>query len=161
MSARRVRRVLTVTVLVATTCVTAALAATPGVYTGSTPLRHPRHMDIAIKVLHGGRRADWRVDVYAPCSVSEYSMGTTVGTDAGSIPPDPQIRFNLGRFVVSRHGTSDIGVHWSYTLNGHTVPGGFAGSVHYIQSWVQAGQHIRCDSGTLAWTARRSGQTFP
>jgi hypothetical protein len=161
MSARRVRRVLIVTALVAATCVTAAFAAAPGVYAGSTPLHHPRHMDIAIKVLHGGRRADWRVDVYAPCSVSEYSMGTTVGTDAGSVPPDPQIRFNRGSFVISRHGTSDIGVHWSYILMGHAVSGGFAGTVRYTQSWVQAGQHIRCDSGTLAWKARRTRQTFP
>jgi hypothetical protein len=118
-------------------------------------------MDIAIKMLHSDRRADWRVDVYAPCSVSEYSMGTTVGTDAGSVPPDPQIRFDRGRFVISRHATSDIGVHWSYTLKGRTVSGGFAGTMRYTQSWVQAGQHIRCDSGTLAWTARRSRQTFP
>jgi len=143
MSARRVRRVLTVTTLALATCATAALAATPGVYAGSTPMHHPRHMDIAIKVLHGGRRADWRVDVSAPCSVAEYSMGITVGTDAGSIPPDPQIRFNHGRFVIARHGTSDIGVHWSYTLSGHTVSGGFAGTVRYTQRWVQAGQHIR------------------
>lgn len=88
-------------------------------------------------------------------------MGTTLGTDAGSVPPDPQITFNRGRFVISRHGTSDIGVHSSYTLDGHTVSRGFAGTARYTQSWVQAAQHIRCDSGTLAWKARPSRQTFP
>ena len=133
-----------------------ALAAAPGIYFGQLYLNRPRQMDIAIKVLPGGRRADWQVDVSSPCPVGHTGIGAGFGTSAGSRPPDPQIVLHHGRFSISNHGSSPDAVHWSYTLTGHTVNQGFAGTVRYVERWTYNGRHVSCNSGTFYWRARRS-----
>jgi hypothetical protein len=115
-------------------------------------------MDITIQVLRGSRRAKWRVDVFGPCT-EHLRLGRTVGTDAGNIPQDPRLHLRGGRFVLNWHGYASLHPLWySYTLVGHAVPGGFAGTFHYRESDHHG---YRCDSRLLHWSARRTQRSFP
>jgi hypothetical protein len=114
-------------------------------------------MDIAIQVLSAGRRGNWRIDVYGPCTENER-LGRTVGTDAGSTPPDPQLRIKAGRFTLQRQATNpNAGLSYSYVLAGHAVHGGFTGTFQYTE---HEGSY-RCDSTLLRWRAHRTTATFP
>ena len=74
-------------------------------------------MDIEIQVVPGGRRANWRIDVFGPCTENEQ-LGRTVGTDAGNTPPDPQLRISDGRFVLKHHAHSSLSnLTYSYQLS--------------------------------------------
>lgn len=133
-----------------------ALAARSGVYKGGSRPAN-RHMDIAIQILGGGKRANWRIDVYGPCTEHER-LGRTVGTDAGSTPPDPQLRIKAGRFSLKRRATSPYsGLHYAYVLVGHTASGGFSGTFHYEE---HQGAY-RCDSKVLHWRAHHTNASFP
>lgn len=133
-----------------------ALAVTSGVYDGASRPGN-RHMDIAIQVTDGGRRANWRIDVYGPCTENER-LGRTVGTDAGSTPPDPRLRITSGRFTLTRRATNpNTGLQYSYVLTGRSARGGFAGTFHYTE---HQGAY-RCDSTVLRWSAHRTKATFP
>ncbi len=135
-----------------------ALAAGGPVYAGGSP-KATRHMDIEIQVAPGGRRANWRIDVFGPCTENEQ-LGRTVGTDAGNTPPDPQLRISDGRFVLKHHAHSSLSnLTYSYQLSGHAVPGGFAGTFHYHES--ESGTAYRCDSHLLHWRAHRRAGGFP
>jgi hypothetical protein len=155
---RRARRAIAVTVIGLLVGTAGAAAAGGPVYAGGSP-KADRYMDIEIQVLAGGRRANWRIDVYGPCTEHE-SLGRTVGTDAGGTPPDPQLRISGGRFALSRHGHNLLNTNftWSYQLAGHAVPGGFAGTFHYHESQPPA---YRCDSHVLHWHAHRRPGGFP
>jgi hypothetical protein len=163
---RRVTRalaaVLTVALLgagggAAIASVSAVAAVAPGVYAGGTP-RANRYMDITIQVLRGGRSANWRIDVYGPCTEHER-MGRTVGTDAGNTPPDPRLTLRDGSFVLNKHAMSKLdGLSYRYQLTGHAAPGGFAGTFHYSETDHHG---YACDSRLLHWRATRSAGTFP
>lgn len=108
-------------------------------------------MDITIQVLTGGRSANWRVDVFGPCTENEQ-LGRTVGTDAGNTPPDRRIRIRAGRFTLTKHATSPLsGLTYSYRLIGHAVHGGFAGTFHYQETDHHG---YSCDVPLLHWSAR-------
>ena len=83
-----------------------ALAAGDGVYAGGSPKAN-RYMDIELQVLPGDRRANWRIDVYGPCTEYER-LGRTVGTDAGDTPTDPQLRISGGRFTLRWHAHNSL-----------------------------------------------------
>jgi hypothetical protein len=88
-----------------------------------------RYMDIELQVLPSGHRANWRIDVFGPCTENER-LGRTVGTDAGNTPPDPQLRISGGRFVLGHHAHNMLSnLTYAYQLSGYAVPGGFAGDV--------------------------------
>ena len=153
------RGVLLVICLIAA-CAGAALAATPGLYASRAPNRRAqRWMEIKLQVLTGGQRVNWWFEATAPCT----SPGTSLGDDEQSGPgarPVPPARLVHGRFLVSHHGV-DV-VYWSFTLQGHVTPYGFAGTLRDTQHTVK-GRHpaVRCDTGVMRWTARRSGGSFP
>ncbi|MBV9605150.1 MAG: hypothetical protein JO027_08585 [Solirubrobacterales bacterium] len=135
----------------------AAAAVAPGVYAGRSP-RAVRHMDIELQVLPGDRRANWRVDVFGPCT-EHLTMGRTVGTDAGNTPQDPRLRLSGGRFTLNWHAYASLHPLWySYTLTGHAVAGGFTGTFHYRESDHHG---YLCDSHLLHWSARRTSGSFP
>jgi hypothetical protein len=145
--------------LLGTLSVTAAvaMAVTPGVYKGGSRTPANRYMDIQLQVLRGSRRANWRIDVSGPCTENER-LGRTVGTDAGSSPPDPRLKISNGRFLLRKHAIDTLdGLHYGYTLAGHAVAGGFAGTFRYTESQGA----YNCDSLLLHWRARRSDTTFP
>ena len=120
--------------------------------------RANRHMDITIQVLPGGRRANWRVDVFGPCT-EHLRLGRTVGTDAGNTPQDPRLRLAGGAFALNWHAYASLHPLWySYSLVGHATPGGFVGTFHYRESDHRG---YRCDSRLLHWSARRTSRSFP
>ena len=127
-----------------------------GVYTGGSKPGN-RHMDIALQILKGGHRANWRIDVYGPCTEHEQ-LSRTVGTDAGNSPPDPQLRIHAGHFRLRRRATNpNNGLKFSYLLVGRAVRGGFTGTFHYEE---HQGAY-RCNSKLLHWRAHRSQSSFP
>ncbi len=133
-----------------------AFAAT-GVFAGGSP-KATRHMDIAIQVLANGRRANWRIDVFGPCTEDDQ-LSRTVGTDAGNTPPDRPLRIRDGRFSLSKNATSPYsGLTYRYRLTGHAVRGGFVGTFHYYET-DHRGYH--CDVPLLHWSARHTTTTFP
>ncbi len=86
-------------------------------------------MDISFQLVDAGRKANWRVDVFGPCTENDR-LSRTVGTDAGNTPPNPRLNLHAGRFSLHQHPTSPIsGVSYSYTLLGH----GFAGTFRYVR----------------------------
>jgi hypothetical protein len=134
----------------------AALAA-GGVYAGGSP-NATRYMDITIQVLSGGRSANWRVDVFGPCTENEH-LGRTVGTDAGNTPPDRRLSIHDGRFKLSKQATSPFsGLTYTYRLTGHATHGGFAGTFHYDETDHRG---YSCDVPLLHWSARHTTGTFP
>src|ERR1700733_7417762 len=97
-----------------------ALAASSPVYAGGSRKAN-RYMDIELQVLPGGRRANWRIDVFGPCTENER-LGRTVGTDAGNTPQDPRVRISRGRFALNWHAHSSLSnLTYSYQLAGHAV----------------------------------------
>jgi hypothetical protein len=127
------------------------------VYAGASR-RANRHMDITIQVLAGEKRANWRVDVFGPCT-EHLRLGRTVGTDAGNTPQDPQLRLTGGHFTLNWHAYASLHPLWySYSLTGHAVRGGFVGTFRYRESDHHG---YRCDSGQLDWRAHRTGGSFP
>ena len=140
-------RVLGVTVLLLFAVTAGALAAGGHVYAGGSR-KADRYMDIELQVLAGGRRANWRIDVYGPCT-ENLRLGRTVGTDAGNTPQDPQLRISRGRFALNWHAHSTLSnLTYSYQLDGHAVADGYAGTFHYHES---EGTAYRCDSHLLHW----------
>ena len=134
-----------------------ALAAGSPVYAGGSRKAN-RYMDIEIQVLSGGRRANWRIDVFGPCT-ENLRLGRTVGTDAGNTPQDPQLRISRGRFALSWHAHSSLSdLTYSYQLAGHAVGSGYVGTFHYHES---EGPAYRCDSHLLHWSAHRRSGGFP
>jgi hypothetical protein len=132
-----------------------AVAVAPGIYAGGTP-KAKRYMDIAIQVLRGDRRANWRIDVFGPCMHSDDQLDRTVGTDSGG--GDKQLRITSGRFTLSRHAYVKLdGLRYQYLLTGHAVGGGYAGTFRYREAEFG----VRCDSTTLHWKAKRTRTTFP
>ena len=88
-------------------------------------------MDIEIQVLSAGRRANWRIDVFGPCT-ENLRLGRTVGTDAGNTPQDPQLRISGGRFALNWHAHSSLSnLTYGYQLAGHAVADGYVGTFHY------------------------------
>ncbi|HTT27906.1 MAG TPA: hypothetical protein VMG37_05820 [Solirubrobacteraceae bacterium] len=155
--ASRLGRAVAVSVLVLLIATAGASAAGGPVYAGGSPKAN-RYMDIEIQVLAGGRRANWRIDVYGPCTENER-LGRTVGTDAGNTPSDPRLRINSGRFTLEWHAHSSLSnLTYSYQLAGHAVAGGFAGTFHYHES---EGAAYHCDSHLLHWRAHRRPGGFP
>ncbi len=113
-------------------------------------------MDIEIQVLRGGSRANWRIDVFGPCIRSDTQLDRTVGTDSGG--GDKQLEIRAGRFTLARRAYVKLdGLRYQYLLTGHATGDGFAGTFHYRETEFG----VTCDSSTLHWSARRSGQTFP
>jgi hypothetical protein len=111
---------------------TAGALATAGgrVYAGGSRKAN-RFMDIDLQVLAGDRRANWRIDVYGPCT-GNLRLGRTVGTDAGNTPSDPRLRISARRFTLKWHAHSSLSnLTYSYQLAGHAVAGGYAGTFHY------------------------------
>jgi hypothetical protein len=134
-----------------------ALAAGSPVYAGGSRKAN-RYMDIELHVVTGGHRANWRIDVYGPCTEYEH-LGRTVGTDAGNTPQDPQLRISRGRFALNWHAHSSLSnLTYSYQLAGHAVAGGYVGTFHYHES---EGPAYRCDSHLLHWSAHRRPGGFP
>jgi hypothetical protein len=128
------------------------------VYAGGSR-KAARYMDIELQVLAGGSRANWRLDVYGPCTEHER-LGRSIGTDVGNTPPDPQLRIHHGRFSLRRRGHSINGLPpltYSYQLAGHAIRGGFAGTLHYHEGHGA----YQCDSHILHWRAHRTRGTFP
>jgi hypothetical protein len=120
------------------------------------PEGQPLH-DIEIQV-SGGRRVNWRIDVFGPCT-ENLRLGRTVGTDAGNTPQDPQLRISRGRFALSWHAHSSLSdLTYSYQLAGHAVGSGYVGTFHYHES---EGPAYRCDSHLLHWSAHRRPGGFP
>ena len=153
---RRATAIIVAALVLATSGAGAALAAT-GVYSGGSR-KATRYMDITIEVLSGGRSANWRVDVYGPCTENEQ-LGRTVGTDAGNTPPDRRLRIRGGRFTLTQHATSPFsGLTYSYRLTGHAVNSGFVGTFHYQETDHHG---YRCDVPLLHWSARPTASTFP
>lgn len=141
---------------VLSTVTVSALAAGSRVYTGGSRKAN-RYMDIQLQVLPGGTRANWRIDVFGPCTEHER-LARTIGTDAGATPPDPRLQINDGRFVLHRHARDPLSnLNFTYTLTGHAVPGGFVGTLHYAES----NGPYRCDSHLLHWRAHRTSASFP
>jgi hypothetical protein len=136
---------------------TVALGVSRGVYRGASK-GGSHHMDIAIQVLRGARQANWRIDVFAPCTEHEQ-LGRTVGTDAGNTPPDPRLQIKAGRFTLKRKPVTNTlsGLTYSYVLTGRSVRGGFAGTFHYAE---HKGAY-RCDSTVLHWRVHLTGGSFP
>ena len=135
-----------------------ALAAGSPVYAGGSRKAN-RYMDIELQVLPGGHRANWRIDVYGPCTENLH-LGRTVGTDAGNTPQDPQLRINRGRFALNWHAHSSLSnLTYSYQLAGHAVAGGYVGTFHYHES--EPGTAYRCDSHLLHWSAHPRAGGFP
>lgn len=146
---------LVVTVLAGASAGTALAAS--GVYSGGSPKR-TRYMDITIQVLAGGHRANWRVDVFGPCTENEQ-LGRTVGTDAGNTPPDRRLEVHDGRFTLTKHATSPYsGLTYSYRLTGHATANGYVGTFHYHETNHQG---YSCDVPLLHWSARHTTGTFP
>jgi hypothetical protein len=134
-----------------------ALAAGSSVYAGRSRKAN-RYMDIELQVLPGGRRANWRIDVFGPCT-ENLRLGRTVGTDAGNTPQDPRLHISRGRFALNWHAHSSLSnLTYSYQLAGHAVAGGYAGTFHYHES---EGSAYRCDSHLLHWSAHRRSGGFP
>ena len=126
-----------------------------GVYQGHSP-HADRQMDIAIQVLRGRRSANWRIDVQGPCNDGSTRLGRTIATDVQ--PPEPKLRIRRGRFALSRSVTIETNdMHFHFTLSGHVVKGGFAGTFHYVETEYG----VTCDSTALHWTARRTALPFP
>ena len=137
--------------------VVVARAASP-VYSGGSP-KGVRHMDIMLGLVDGGRKADWRVDVFGPCTEND-SLGRTVGTDAGNTPPNPPLVLHAERFVLRQHATSSIsGLSYRYELTGHAVRGGFAGTFRYYEKSVRDPRY-HCNVPLLHWRARRTAESF-
>ncbi len=133
-----------------------ALAAGSPVYAGGSRKAN-RYMDIEPQVLSGGHRADWRIDVFGPCT-ENLRLGRTVGTDAGNTPQDPQLRISRVRFALNWQAHSSLSnLAYSYQLAGHAV-GGYVGTFHYHES---EGAAYRCDSHLLHWSAHRRSGGFP
>jgi hypothetical protein len=87
------RIALALSVLLMSVATAGALATAGGrVYAGGSRKAN-RFMDIELQVLAGGRRANWRIDVYGPCT-GNLRLGRTVGTDAGNTPSDPRLRIS-------------------------------------------------------------------
>lgn len=152
----RIRAVLALaTVGTALVLAAAAAAVTPGVHAGRTP-KAARYMDIAIQVLGGDKRANWRIDVFGPCIHSDDQLDRTVGTDSGG--GDKELQIRAGRFTLDRHAYVKLdGLRYQYLLTGHAVGDGFAGTFHYRETEFG----VTCDSSILHWTAKRSGESFP
>jgi hypothetical protein len=135
-----------------------ALAAGSPVYAGGSR-KASRYMDIELQVVHSGRRANWRIDVFAPCT-EDLHLGRTVGTDAGNTPQDPRLGISDGHFALNWHAHSTISnLTYSYQLAGHAVAGGYVGTFHYHES--EPGTGYRCDSHLLHWSAHRRAGGFP
>jgi hypothetical protein len=97
--------------------------------------------------------------VFGPCTENDR-LGRTVGTDAGNTPPNPQLKVHAGRFSLHQHATSSIsGISYSYTLVGHAVGHGFAGTFRYYETSVRD-KRYRCTVPLLHWKAHRSSQSF-
>jgi hypothetical protein len=153
---RRATAIILATVVLTLVGASAALGAA-GVYAGDSP-KATRHMDITIQVLSGGRRANWRIDVFGPCTEDDQ-LSRTVGTDAGNTPPDRPLRLRDGRFALSKHATSPVsGLTYTYRLTGHAVRGGFVGTFHYHETDHRG---YSCDVPLLHWSARHTTGPFP
>src|ERR1700733_1252904 len=153
---RRATAMILATIVLTALGAGTALAAS-GVYSGGSPKR-TRYMDITIQVLAGGHRANWRVDVFGPCTENEQ-LGRTVGTDAGNTPPDRRLGIRDGRFTLTKHATSPFsGLTYTYRLSGHTTAGGFVGTFHYYETDHRG---YSCDVPLLHWSARHTTGTFP
>jgi hypothetical protein len=134
-----------------------ALAAGSPVYAGGSRKAN-RYMDIEIQVLPRGHRANWRIDVFGPCT-ENLRLGRTVGTDAGNTPQDPQLRISGGRFTLNWQAHSSLSeLTYSYQLAGNAVAGGYVGTFRYHES---EGPAYRCDSHPLHWSAHRRSGGFP
>jgi hypothetical protein len=150
------------TAIVATALMVTALSATVafgagGVYAGGSP-KAMRYMDITIQVLAGGHSANWRVDVFGPCTEDDH-LGRTVGTDAGNTPPDRRLRITDGHFTLHKLATSPYsGLTYTYRLTGHAVRGGFVGTFHYYETDHRG---YSCNVPLLHWSARHTTGTFP
>jgi hypothetical protein len=151
LSARAIA-VITVVMLAAVCAGVTAAAVRPGYYASRVGVQHKREAYLDLQVLRGGRRADWNATVFGPCSVSEYGIGISFGTNVQ--PPERPLQIRNGRFARSRHGVSSTGTHWAYTLLGHPSGHGFAGTVRYTQAFQNGSTHVHCDSGIIAWNAK-------
>lgn len=153
---RRTTAIVLASVLFTVASATVAFASA-SVYAGGSP-KATRYMDITIQVLSSGRSANWRIDVFGPCTEDDQ-LSRTVGTDAGNTPPDRRLRLRGGRFTLSKHATSPLsGLTYSYRLTGRAVHGGFVGTFHYYET-DHRGYH--CDVPLLHWSARHTAGTFP
>jgi hypothetical protein len=143
-----------------------AAAMAPGVYTGKTPRRGDRNMDIWLQLLPGGRAAKWRVDVHGPCSPSRYAFGWSIGFDTG--PGYHLLKVRAGHFAISKHGViakRDPSMQgqdaYHYTLTGHAVRGGLAGTFHWHEHSTIVNPPTTCDSTVLHWHANKTQAVFP
>jgi hypothetical protein len=128
------------------------------VYSGGTPKAN-RYMDISFQLVDAGRKANWRVDVFGPCTENDR-LSRTVGTDAGNTPPNPQLHVHAGRFSLRQHATSPIsGISYTYKLVGHAVANGFQGTFQYFETSVRD-RRYRCNVPLLHWKAHRSTESF-
>lgn len=123
-----------------------------GVYVGSSR-PGPRFMKIALDVSRTGAAARWDVIVQAPCW-SDVMISNELGTDQGPFHP---LRIHAGAFRQSAH-RSPGGETFSYSLAGHAVPGGFAGT--FVLHVLDASAGRWCSTTTLHWRARRSSRPF-
>jgi hypothetical protein len=140
-------------------CASAALAATPGVYVSKAPnMKRPRWAEINLQVLKGGQRVNWDFWAVGPCTLAGNGISAAAGTDAGSIPPDPQIHLRHGQFRIARHGISPS--YWAYTFQGHVTALGFAGTLRFTEHWGSGRRYVRCDTGVMHWSARPSRGPF-
>ena len=168
MKRRTLRLALAATLLTAVSAASAGVAAAmaPGVYTGKTPYRHGRSMDIWLQLLPGGRAAKWRVDVDGPCSRRPYAFGWSIGIGTG--PGYHLLRVTAGHFAISKHGVIPkqdpriLGQDaYHYSLTGHAVRGGFAGTFHWHDRSTITQPPTTCDSRVLHWHAKKIQGSFP
>jgi hypothetical protein len=119
------------------------------IYTGGSP-KARRQMQIYLDLL-ADHRAKWDVNMETPC------MGRAIGT--GSRPTEPLLRLLDGRFRLHRSKTVKASsVHYSYTLEGHRITDGFAGTLQYVErDGIFTPRPTTCASTLLHWTAHRGG----
>jgi hypothetical protein len=136
-----------------------AVAATAeGTYSGLGRHRADS-MEISLKPIDGGRRTQWHVTVNGPCSSPDASLGRGLGYGSGDRYAPLSVRH--GRFATSHQGTmGDEPITYHYTLSGHRVHNGYAGTFHYLEVSTYTDPSIVCDSTVLHWTARPSTRPF-
>jgi hypothetical protein len=123
-------------------------------YTGGSP--KASHVMQIYLYLQPDHRAQWDIDIRGPCSQGS-ELGRAIGT--GTSVHEPLLHLRLGRFRLQRSNTvQTTDIHYSYTLTGKRVTGGFAGTLRYVEHvGIGLPNPGTCDSTLLHWTARRGG----
>lgn len=138
-----------------TAAVGLALSTGGAIYAGGSP-KGTHWMQINIKLLRDGRHAISDVNVLGPCNDGSQ-LGRTIGTTT-SQPREPLLRLRHGRFKLHRGAVNETtGISYVYTLTGHRIRRGFAGTLRYVEHDATSDGHTStCDSTLLPWEARQT-----